>query len=106
MQGKEFKADMRLIPLGGCDKVLGIQWLALLGPQLRGNLVGMEKNGAKQNYGKKIVSALQMEKDISYAPIVATAQIFSMQLEATYVMNKETIIEEMLDGLQKLLIKY
>ena len=31
MQGKEFKAYMRLIPLGGCDMVLGIQWLAQLG---------------------------------------------------------------------------
>ena len=28
MQGKEFKADMRLIPIRGCDMVLGIQWLA------------------------------------------------------------------------------
>ena len=55
---------------------------------------------------KKIVSALQMEKDISHAQIVATAQIFSMQLEVTYVMNKDTIIEKMLDGLQNLLIKY
>ena len=31
MQGKEFKAYMRLIPLGDCDTVLGIQWLAPLG---------------------------------------------------------------------------
>ena len=31
MQGKEFKADMRLIPLVGCDMVLGIQWLGQLG---------------------------------------------------------------------------
>ena len=35
----------------------------------------------------KLVSALQMEKDLSHALIVATAQIFSMQLEATYVTN-------------------
>ena len=35
MQGKEFKEDMSwLIPLGGCDMVLGIQWLAQLGPIL------------------------------------------------------------------------
>ena len=34
MQGKEFKACMRLIPLGGCEMVLGIQWLAQLGLNL------------------------------------------------------------------------
>ena len=43
----------------------------------------------------KLVLALQMEKDLSHAPTVATAKIFSMQLEATYVTNKGTIIEKM-----------
>ncbi|XP_056688753.1 uncharacterized protein [Spinacia oleracea] len=32
MQGKTFKADEMLIALGGCDMVLGVQWLATLGP--------------------------------------------------------------------------
>ncbi|XP_056690204.1 uncharacterized protein [Spinacia oleracea] len=31
-QGKTFTADMMLIVLGGCDMVLGVQWLATLGP--------------------------------------------------------------------------
>ena len=31
---KEFQADLRLIPLGGCDVVLGIQWIVELGPIL------------------------------------------------------------------------
>ena len=30
MQGEEFRADLRLLPLGGCDIVLGIQWLVEL----------------------------------------------------------------------------
>ena len=34
MQGKEFQVDLRLIPLGGYNMVLGIQWLAELGPIL------------------------------------------------------------------------
>ena len=34
MQRKEFQADLRLIPLGGCDMVLGIQWLVELQPIL------------------------------------------------------------------------
>ncbi|XP_021846729.2 uncharacterized protein [Spinacia oleracea] len=31
MQGKVFTADVMLITLGGCDMVLGVQWLATLG---------------------------------------------------------------------------
>ncbi|KAA8539824.1 hypothetical protein F0562_026516 [Nyssa sinensis] len=34
MQGTNFTADMRLLPLGGCDMVLGVQWLPTLGPVL------------------------------------------------------------------------
>lgn len=34
MQGKTFVAELRLLPLGGCDMVLGIQWLSTLGPIL------------------------------------------------------------------------
>lgn len=32
MYGTIFEADMRLLPLGGCDLVLGVEWLAELGP--------------------------------------------------------------------------
>lgn len=31
LQGQEFKSDMLLLPLGGCEMVLGIQWLSILG---------------------------------------------------------------------------
>lgn len=34
MQGAEFEANVRLLPLGGCDMVLGVQWLSTLGPVL------------------------------------------------------------------------
>nr|CAD1843957.1 unnamed protein product [Ananas comosus var. bracteatus] len=34
MQGLEFKADLLLLPLRGCDMVLGVQWLKQLGPIL------------------------------------------------------------------------
>lgn len=34
MQGTLFSAEMRILPLGGCDMVLGVQWLSTLGPVL------------------------------------------------------------------------
>ncbi|XP_020105551.1 uncharacterized protein LOC109722075 [Ananas comosus] len=34
MQGLEFKANLLLLPLRGCDMVLGVQWLKQLGPIL------------------------------------------------------------------------
>ena len=95
--------------------VLGIQWLAQLWPILwdfKNLRMEFSWNGKKMvSRGAttgplKLVSGLQMEKDLSHAPIVATAQIFSMQLEAPYVTNKGAIIEEMTDELQKLLNNY
>jgi hypothetical protein len=32
MQGNTFVADFYILPLGGCDMVLGIHWLQKLGP--------------------------------------------------------------------------
>ncbi|KAF7152525.1 hypothetical protein RHSIM_Rhsim01G0093500 [Rhododendron simsii] len=32
MQGKTFTADVRVLQIGGCDMVLGVQWLSTLGP--------------------------------------------------------------------------
>lgn len=34
MQGTIFTTEMRLLPLGGCDMVLRVQWLSTLGPVL------------------------------------------------------------------------
>lgn len=34
MQDTNFRSDIRLLPLGGCDMVLGVQWLSTLGPVL------------------------------------------------------------------------
>lgn len=32
MQGEQFNAELRLLPLGGSDMVLGVQWLKEFGP--------------------------------------------------------------------------
>ncbi|GJY77978.1 reverse transcriptase [Tanacetum coccineum] len=52
LQGNEYEADCMLLPLGGCDMVLGIQWLSTLG-----NINCNFKNlTMKFNYqGKKVV---------------------------------------------------
>jgi hypothetical protein len=34
IQGTLFRVDLYILPLAGCDMVLGIQWLRLLGPIL------------------------------------------------------------------------
>jgi hypothetical protein len=34
MQGNFFRVDLYILPLAGCDTVLGIQWLRFLGPIL------------------------------------------------------------------------
>ncbi|KAL5709495.1 hypothetical protein ACHQM5_020179 [Ranunculus cassubicifolius] len=32
IQGMQFSSDVRILPLGGCDLVLGVQWLQSIGP--------------------------------------------------------------------------
>lgn len=34
MQGEVFTAEVRVLSIGGCDMVLGVQWLSTLGPIL------------------------------------------------------------------------
>ncbi|XP_052292019.1 uncharacterized protein LOC127900817 [Citrus sinensis] len=115
MQGREFKADMRLIPLGGCDMVLVIQWLSQLGPilwdfknlwmefkwegrrmMLRGSTVGP----------LKLVSAVHMQKDLKQVPQVAVAHIFSLLLEPCINSTTIEIITDEPAQLQHLLKKY
>ena len=32
MQGNEFKVDLRILELGGCDIVLGVDWMRMVSP--------------------------------------------------------------------------
>ncbi|GJW10088.1 gypsy/ty3 retroelement polyprotein [Tanacetum coccineum] len=54
LQGETFTSDVMLLPLGGCEMVLGIQWLATLGDiqcNFQNRLLQFDYNGRK--YGVK-----------------------------------------------------
>ncbi|KAH9699109.1 hypothetical protein KPL71_024219 [Citrus sinensis] len=115
MQGREFRADMRLIPLGGCDMVLGIQWLSQLGPILwdfknlwmefkwEGRRMVLRGSTAGP---LKLVSAIHMQKDLKQVPQVAAAHIFSLLLEPCINSTTTEIITDEPAELQHLLKKY
>ncbi|XP_074278160.1 uncharacterized protein LOC141601756 [Silene latifolia] len=91
LQNTEFKSDALLIPLGGCDMVLGVQWLSNLGTvkwnfkklwmtfeyegqhhMLRGIPPKLDKSGAANNkdqgYPKAIGQLLEIYKDVFAEP--------------------------------------
>lgn len=84
MQGREFQADLRLISLGGCDMVLGIQWLAELGPILwdfKNLKMEFTVDGRKfvlrgaTSAHIKLVSADRFQKELRHKPYASTAHI-------------------------------
>ena len=98
MQEKEFQADLRLIPLGGCDMVLGIQWPVELGPILwdfKNLRMKFIVDGRKfmlrgtTTSPKKLVSTDQIQKDSRCISQAFTIQIFSMQGDEKNKVEKE-----------------
>lgn len=109
MQGMEFQADLRLISLGGCDMVLGIQWLAELEPILwdfKNLKMEFTVDGRKfvlrgaTSTHIKLVSADRFQKELRHKPYASTAHIFSIQLQT------EVKEEEKSDELSELLQSY
>ncbi|XP_077232454.1 uncharacterized protein LOC143869781 [Tasmannia lanceolata] len=98
MQGTNFQADMRLLPLGGCDMVLGIQWLSTLGPIIwdfnqlqmefscndRLHVLRGSKGGTVQ-----LVDSNQMKKILRKPVQGAVAQLFAMQTMEEICANPE-----------------
>ncbi|KAF7126621.1 hypothetical protein RHSIM_Rhsim11G0093400 [Rhododendron simsii] len=88
MQGAEFTADMRLLPLGGCDIILGVQWLSTLGPVLwdfKNLKMEFTVLGAKHTLKGGEVPAVQlvdvktMEQLLRRHPLGVMAQMCSIQ---------------------------
>ena len=95
---KEFQADLRLIPLGGCDVVLGIQWIVELGPillDLKNLRMEFIVDGRKfilrgVTIGrKKLVSTDQIQKDSRHMSQASTIQNFSIQWDEENKVEKE-----------------
>ncbi|CAL5340382.1 unnamed protein product [Camellia sinensis] len=90
MQGTEFQADMRILQLKGCDMVLGIQWLATLGPvkwDFKNLSMEFQLNDRRHvlRGGKKeeltVIGANKMKKTVQKQAQGVVAQVYSFQAE-------------------------
>ena len=87
MQGESFEADLRLLKLGGCDMVLGVDWMREVSPicfDFNKLEVTFEKGGRKMTLtGKvdsgicKIISGKQLNK-LFKSKCTQVAQLFSI----------------------------
>lgn len=92
MHGTDFSSDLRLLPLGGCDMVLGVQWLSTLGPVLWDfQNLQMEFTAFGRKHVLKgghtpivqLVDAKQMSHLIKKRPQGVMAQVCSLQAMTT-----------------------
>lgn len=90
MQGTTFQADMRVLQPKGCDMVLGIQWLATLGPvkwDFKNLSMEFHLNGRRHvlRGGKsdelKVLSPEKMQKLLHKQPQGAIAQLYLLQAD-------------------------
>lgn len=96
MQGVVFQADMRILELKGCDMVLGIQWLATLGPvkwDFKNLSMDFTLNnrrhvlrGGRQGESK-LVDAEHMRKLLQKKPQGFVAHIYALQEDSPAVTD-------------------
>lgn len=89
MQGIQFNTEVRVLAIGGCDMVLGIQWLSTLGPilwdfrnlkmefQLQGNSICLQGNDQVK---VEQVTPRQMKKTVQQAHHGILAQLNCLTL--------------------------
>nr|CAD1842592.1 unnamed protein product [Ananas comosus var. bracteatus] len=101
MQGLEFEADLLLLPLKGCDIVLGIQWLIKLGPilwdfkQLRMEFYFGEQKvvlRGSQGASLKIIEGKELMKMVSAITSCSAVHLCSMHI-TNLEANQEEIVE-------------
>lgn len=105
MQGEEFIAEVRLLPLGGCDTVLGVQWLRKVEPVSMGlNELSLSihyresilKLQAKQSKGGqlKFISGSALQRYCSRRKFGVLAQLKSMYAVSDTVPADAAITKE------------
>ncbi|KAF7116358.1 hypothetical protein RHSIM_RhsimUnG0031100 [Rhododendron simsii] len=92
MQGVEFTIDMKLLPLGGCDMVIGVQWLSILGSVLwdfknlkMEFIILVAKHTLKGGEvpAVQLVDAKTMEQLLRRHPLGVMAQMCNIQAETS-----------------------
>ncbi|XP_052205446.1 uncharacterized protein LOC127810169 isoform X2 [Diospyros lotus] len=88
MQGEEFEADLRLLKLGGCDIVLGVDWMKNVSPiifDFNKMEVMFKKDGKKMTLTAsletgtcKMITGKRLQK-ILKNKLSLVAQLFSIQ---------------------------
>nr|CAD1844095.1 unnamed protein product [Ananas comosus var. bracteatus] len=94
MQGLEFNADLLLLPLRGCDTVLGIQWLKRLGPILWDFSQLRIEFRVK---GQKIVLRGSLEPNLKEGDQIATSKSAGTmwsRLDKAYSQRLQLLLEE------------
>lgn len=105
MQGVQFHTDIMILPLGGCDMVLSIQWLVTLGditwnvsdlkmiiPNGTKKVVlrGIQPNSVKLMTDKQTHKLLQKPSDIALTYIGSVTPIDSMPTESDPIPAEES----------------
>ncbi|TXG48807.1 hypothetical protein EZV62_024682 [Acer yangbiense] len=101
MQGKKFQADLRLLPLGGCDMVLGIHWLrnkfetfaspGFLQPLLVHELIWFDISmdfieGLPKSFGKEVILVV-VDRLSKYAHFLALSHPYITKVVAQLFLD-------------------